>query len=89
MELAHKVSEDAENRRRQAALAEASGSEIPAIELRNMCSIWREHASKCDGDMRLALESCAMDLDRLREAYSPNAPGERPGATTKKETNAN
>ena len=72
MQRAHKAAEDAENRRRQAALAEAHGSEIPAEELSNLCSVWREHASKCDGDIKLVLESCAMDLDRLRDAYSPN-----------------
>jgi hypothetical protein len=53
-------------------LAEAPCSEIPAHELDHLASVWRDHAAKCDGDLKLALESCAMDLARLRESYSPN-----------------
>jgi hypothetical protein len=54
--------------------------EIPAHELANLCSVWRGHAAKCDGDMKLALESCAMDLDRLRDLYSPNKDSATPVA---------
>jgi hypothetical protein len=57
----------------QAAFAAPAGSVIPAHELSNLCSVWRGHAAQCDSEFRLALESCAMDLDRLRDAYSPNA----------------
>lgn len=51
---------------------EPDGSVIPGQELANLCSVWRGHAAQCNGDLRLALESCAMDLDRLRDSYAPN-----------------
>lgn len=64
-----------------------TGSIIPADELASLRSAWLKHASKCDGDLKLALESCAMDLDRLRDAYSPNdgalCDGDEPPQTLK------
>jgi len=56
-------------RKRGASSAPSPGSEIPAQELANLCSVWRGHSAQCDGDMRLALLSCALDLDRLRDSY--------------------
>ena len=48
------------------------GTAIPAQELANLCSVWRGHAAQCEGDLRLTLESCALDLDRLRDSYENN-----------------
>jgi hypothetical protein len=54
---------------RQAKLETA----IPAHELAALCSIWREHASKREGDFWISLESCAMDLNRLLDSYERKA----------------
>lgn len=43
-------------------------------DARKLAQTWREHATKIDaGDLRLGLESCALDLDRMAEAWAlPN-----------------
>ncbi len=55
------------------AVAAGSGS-VPASELRNLAITWRSHAFTAPADMQLALDSCAMDLDRLAESYDPREP---------------
>ena len=52
-------------------------------DARDLADTWRRHASQLSpGNMRLTLESCAMDLDRLAESWNtPNVGAQRPEAT--------
>jgi hypothetical protein len=46
-------------------------SEELAAEARELATTWRRMASVCGpGQDRLALESCALDLDRLAESWA-------------------
>ena len=90
VQLAHKAADDAENRRRQAALAEAPCSEIPAHELEHLADTWRNQAKDyCGQGMGIALESCALDLSRLVSAYSPNDQAHRQPPAAKVERRKN